>query len=106
MVCFNGSQTDSDGDGLSEFCERNLASAFAPELYYKDYVVYNLGAQYRVNDAVTVSGRVNNLLDEDFTSYQYSFIDNGDGSWALSTEDDYNNKDKARSFWVSVNVRF
>ncbi|MBP9198415.1 MAG: hypothetical protein KBF47_00290 [Gemmatimonadales bacterium] len=37
VVCFNGSQTDSDGDGLSEFCERNLASAFAPELYYKDY---------------------------------------------------------------------
>lgn len=85
---------------------RGVSSVTGEHLYYKDYVVYNLGAQYRLNDKVTVSGRVNNLLDEDFTSYQSSFIDNGDGSWTLSTEDDYNNKDKARSFWVSVNVRF
>ncbi len=85
---------------------RGVSSVTGEQLFYKDYVVYNLGAQYRLNDAVTLSGRVNNLLDEDFTSYQYSFIDNGDGSWTLSTEDDYNNKDKARSFWVSVNVRF
>jgi len=34
VVCFNESQTDSDGDGLSDFCENNLAAAFAPELYY------------------------------------------------------------------------
>ena len=85
---------------------RGVSSVTGEHLYYKDYVVYNLGAQYRLNDRVTVSGRVNNLLDEDFTSYQYSFTDNGDGSWSLSTEDDYNNKDKARSFWVSVNLSF
>lgn len=85
---------------------RGVDSNTGEHLYYKDYVVYNLGAQYRLNDRVTLSGRVNNLLDEDFTSYQYSFIDNGDGSYSLSTTDDYNNKDKARSFWVSVNVRF
>ncbi|MBY9067504.1 TonB-dependent receptor [Hyphomonas sp. WL0036] len=85
---------------------RGVDSNTGEQLYYKDYVVYNLGAQYRVTDRVTISGRVNNLLDEDFTSYQYSFIDNGDGSYTLSTTDDYNNKDKARSFWLSVNVRF
>lgn len=85
---------------------RGVDTVTGEHLYYKDYVVYNLGAQYRINDYVTISGRVNNLLDEDFTSYQYSFIDNGDGSYTLSTTDDYNNKDKARSFWVSVNVRF
>lgn len=85
---------------------RGVDSISGEQLYYKDYVVYNLGAQYRLTDNVTVSGRVNNLLDEDFTSYQYSFIDNGDGSYTLSTTDDYNNKDKARSFWLSVNVRF
>jgi len=45
-------------------------------------------------------------LDRDFTTYQHSFIDNGDGSWTLSTLDDYNNKDKARSFWLSFNVNF
>jgi len=31
-VCFNGTQTDVDGDGISEFCEKNLALAFAPQL--------------------------------------------------------------------------
>jgi hypothetical protein len=33
-LCFNGSQTDNDDDGLSTFCEKNLAVAFAPELWY------------------------------------------------------------------------
>ncbi len=75
-------------------------------LYYKDYTVLHLGAQYRVNDAWTISGRVNNLLNEDFTSYQTTFNDNGDGTWTPVFQDDYNNKDKARSFWVSVNARF
>ena len=36
-VCFNGSQTDNDQDGLSTFCETNLASAFAPELRYASF---------------------------------------------------------------------
>ena len=85
---------------------RGVSSTTGEELYYKDYEVFNLGAQYRVSDFVTVSGRVNNLLDEDFTSYQYEFIDNGDGTFTLSSQDDYNIKDKARSYWVSVNVRF
>lgn len=33
-LCFGGGQTDNDADGLSTFCERALAAAFAPELYY------------------------------------------------------------------------
>ncbi len=85
---------------------RGVSSISGDHLYYKDYELFNLGAQYRVNDFVTISGRVNNLLDQDFTSYQYEFLDNGDGTFTLSTEDDYNIKDKARSFWVSMNVRF
>ena len=85
---------------------RGVSSISGDQLYYKDYELFNLGAQYRVNDFVTISGRVNNLLDQDFTSYQYEFLDNGDGTYTLSTEDDYNIKDKARSFWVSMNVRF
>ncbi|MFL5403295.1 MAG: hypothetical protein ACJ8BF_10810 [Gemmatimonadales bacterium] len=32
VVCFDGSQTDSDADGISDFCEKNLAPAFAPQL--------------------------------------------------------------------------
>jgi hypothetical protein len=33
-VCFGSAQTDNDQDGLSTFCEKNLAAAFAPELWY------------------------------------------------------------------------
>jgi hypothetical protein len=33
-VCFAGGQTDTDLDGLSTFCEKILAGAFAPELWY------------------------------------------------------------------------
>lgn len=33
-LCFGGGQTDNDADGLSTFCERALAQAFAPQLYY------------------------------------------------------------------------
>lgn len=76
------------------------------ELYYKRYGVFNLGASYKVNDMFTIHGRVNNLLDEDFTSYSTTFTDNGDGSYTPVYLDDYNNKDKARNFWLSINARF
>lgn len=33
-LCVEG--TDVDADGLSEFCEKQLAAAFAPQLYYWD----------------------------------------------------------------------
>ncbi|WP_040716741.1 TonB-dependent receptor domain-containing protein [Caenibius tardaugens] len=75
-------------------------------LYYKGYEVLHLGVQYRLTDFLTLSGRVNNLLDRDFTSYQHTFVANGDGSYTPTYTDDYNNKDKARSYWISVNARF
>ncbi len=37
VTCFNGSQTDADGDGVSDRCERDIAAAFAPELRYYNY---------------------------------------------------------------------
>lgn len=75
-------------------------------LYYKSYQVLNFGAQYQLNEHVTISGRVNNLLDRDFTDYDVTFVQNPDGSYTPSYVDHYNNKDKARSYWVSVNARF
>ena len=54
----------------------------------------------------------NLYLDRDFTTYQTFFTDlDGDGIYTDDTnevlfEDDYNTKDKARSVWVSLNVRF
>lgn len=74
--------------------------------YYKDYETFHLGASYTLNEHITVNGRINNLLNEDFTAYQVSFTDNGDGTWTPTYQDDYNNKDKARSLWLSANARF
>ncbi|WP_149194921.1 TonB-dependent receptor domain-containing protein [Luteimonas suaedae] len=75
-------------------------------LYYKGYEVLHLAAQYRFNDHVSVAARINNLLDEDFTSFRTTFSENDDGSYTPIYLDDYNNKDKARNVWASVNVRF
>lgn len=75
--------------------------------YFKDYEVYHLGASYQWSKHFTVHARINNLLDEDFTSYSFVRCTTGSqcvGGWA--PEDDYNNKDKARSVWVSLNARF
>ena len=74
---------------------------------YEDYTVLHLAAQYRFNDHVSVNARINNLLDEDFTSFQTLWTqDPNTGEWAPTYLDDYNNKDKARNLWLSLNVRF
>lgn len=75
--------------------------------YFKDYEVFHLGASYQVNKNLTFNARINNLLDEDFTTYSFVSCTSGSqcvGGWA--PEDDYNNKDKARNLWVSANLRF
>src|SRR5690606_10375885 len=36
----------------------------------KAYELFNLGASYKVSNQVTVSGRVNNLLNKDFDDYK------------------------------------
>lgn len=84
---------------------RDLDDAERPR-YFKAYNVLHLGAQYRLSGALTLSARVNNLLNRDFTSFQTLFVDNGDGSWNMQALDDYNNKDKARNYWLSLNVAF
>ena len=76
-------------------------------LYYKGYNVWHLGAQYHITPAITLSARVNNLLDKDFTSFDSNFVfDEALGEWSLDSQDHYNNKDKARSFWLSIAARF
>lgn len=75
--------------------------------YFKDYEVFHLGASYEVNRNFTLNARINNLLDEDFTTYSFVSCTSGSqcvGGWA--PEDDYNNKDKARNLWISANLRF
>lgn len=75
-------------------------------LYYKSYNVLHLGSSYELSKNVTITGRINNLLDKDFTSYRTVFTPDGNGGYTSAYVDDYNNKDKARSFWISVNARF
>lgn len=76
------------------------------QLYYKDYEVFHLGASYKASEAVTFNARINNLLDNDFTSYETVFVAVDGGGYSGSYVDDYNNKDKARNLWISVNVTF
>lgn len=97
---------------------RGLHAITGEELYYKSYEVLNLGGSYEVNRWLTVNARINNLLDRDFTTYDAEFRDlNADGDYRDANVggtgrnealffDHYNNKDKARSFWISVNARF
>lgn len=91
---------------------RDWDSILDRALYYKSYNAVNLGARYRISENLTVNLRVNNLLDEGFTSYATDYVDlNNDGLYLDDDDeviftDDYNIKDKARSFWVSVNASF
>lgn len=79
--------------------------------YFKSYDVFHLGMSWQLSEQVTLNGRVNNLLDKDFTSYQVDFVDeNGNGDYSDRNDivyyDDYNNKDKRRNVWLSMNVTF
>jgi outer membrane receptor for ferrienterochelin and colicins len=75
-------------------------------MYFKAYNVWHLGSQYRFNERLTLSARINNVLDQDFTSFETSFNQNADGSYTPTYLDNYNNKDKARNLWLSLNMRF
>ena len=48
---------------------RGWDSTLDKPLYYKNYQLMTLGARYRITEYVSVNARINNLLDEDFTSY-------------------------------------
>lgn len=91
---------------------RGLHAITGQPLYFRDYTVLHLGGSYRISDNLTVNARINNLLDRDFTTYATEFRDlDGDGVYEDGTDevlylDDYNNKDKARSVWVSLNLQF
>jgi outer membrane receptor for ferrienterochelin and colicins len=80
---------------------RSLHTVTKEELYYKGYEMFHLGASFKVNDNITLNGRINNLFDKDFTAYNTEFINNEAVHY-----DEYNNKEANRSFWFSVNARF
>ncbi|MEN1971024.1 TonB-dependent receptor [Luteimonas sp. MJ204] len=73
---------------------------------YEDYTVLHLGAQYRFSENVRLNARINNLLDEDFTSFRTVWTQDPTGAYEPTYYDDYNNKDKSRNLWLSLNVQF
>ena len=94
------------GENRSERYRGSLDADGNP-LYYKGYTVWHLAAQYRFNDNISIGGRINNLLDKDFTSFQTIWAqDPQSGAYAPSYLDDYNTKDKSRNLWLSLNVGF
>ncbi|MGJ8689767.1 MAG: TonB-dependent receptor domain-containing protein [Gammaproteobacteria bacterium] len=80
--------------------------------YYEQYELLNLGISYKVNENITLFGRVNNLLDEDFTTYSTDFVDiDGNGIYDGDTDevqftDHYNVTSASRNFWMSMQVSF
>ena len=74
--------------------------------YWKNYEIYHLGARLQLNESVSLNARINNLLDEDFTTYDVAFEDNGSGGFDAVYYDDYNNKDARRNFWVGLQATF
>lgn len=81
-------------------------------MYFENYVVWNLGAHYQITDNITLFARINNLLDEQFDTYQTAFVDiNGDGLYEQDSDevqftDDYNVIAANRNFWLSLQYEF
>ncbi|MGM7446926.1 UNVERIFIED_ORG: outer membrane receptor for ferrienterochelin and colicins [Idiomarina abyssalis] len=96
---------------------RGYDSVTEQQLYFENYSLFNLGANYKLTESVDLNLRINNLLDRDFTTYSTTYTDlNGDGEFEYITgrgavsevvfTDDYNVKDKARNFWFGVTISF
>ena len=73
---------------------------------YEAYTVLHLAAQYQLTPQLTLAARINNLLDKDFTSFQTQWTQDALGNYTPTYLDDYNNKDKSRNLWLSINWRF
>lgn len=76
---------------------------FLPD--YKAYQLVHLGTVFNVSENLTLSARINNLLDEDFSTYDVDWTNSGSG-WTATKRDDYKVIDKSRNFWLSMNVTF
>ena len=75
-------------------------------LYWKGYNVLHLGTNYQLSKNVMLNARINNLLDKDFTGYTHTGFTKSGNTYTANYVDDYNNKDKRRNLWVSLNAHF
>lgn len=85
--------------------------------YYKNYDLWNFGVRYAFMDKITFLGRVNNLLDEDFTTYSTEYVDlDSDGVFTPCSgrgctsevvfTDHYNIMSASRNLWLSLQMAF
>jgi outer membrane receptor for ferrienterochelin and colicins len=110
LTLFLNANYSSERTG-GEYTLGSGATAVTSEYKYKAFTLLHLGASYKLTENLTINGRVNNLLDEDFSKYKVRFLDaNNDGDYNDSNEiayiNDYNTIHKARSYWVSVTASF
>ncbi len=73
--------------------------------YYKDYEILHFGASWKPAQWswLTVTGRVNNLLDKDFIAQTCELAAS---QQEYLCYDDFQVKDKRRSVWLSASVEF
>jgi outer membrane receptor for ferrienterochelin and colicins len=79
------------------------ASGERTPTYFKAYELYHLRARYKLNDNLSLGAAINNLLDDDLSSITYTLNEEQNG---YERQPDYNTTEKARSFWLSANLRF
>lgn len=73
--------------------------------FYKDYQIFHLGGSFKASDTLTFNGRINNLLDKEFLSRSGCTLNAAQDAYELCM-DDYNVKDRARSYWLGATMRF
>ncbi|OCL99746.1 Colicin I receptor precursor [Aliarcobacter thereius] len=70
--------------------------------YWEDYQVFDLSTSYKLDNNLTINGRINNLFDKDFTKKVNYTADDG----TLTNAYEYNMAQKRREFWVGINYTF
>ncbi|WP_066351441.1 TonB-dependent receptor domain-containing protein [Aliarcobacter skirrowii] len=70
--------------------------------YWEDYQVFDLSTSYKLDNNLTINGRINNLFDKDFTKKVNYTADDG----SVSNAYEYNMAQKRREFWVGINYTF
>jgi len=79
-----------------------------PQPSFKAYQIFHLGTTWQASETFSITARINNLLNRDFSTYQLDWteIAGQPGRYQPAKLDDYRVTDKARSFWLSFNARF
>ncbi|MDD2508315.1 MAG: TonB-dependent receptor [Aliarcobacter skirrowii] len=70
--------------------------------YWEYYQVFDLSTSYKLDNNLTINGRINNLFDKDFTKKVNYTADDG----SVSNAYEYNMAQKRREFWVGINYTF